>query len=531
MRSSKKFHAGGEGAEMRHANVHGTQQELNSSGKTFSASNGLILTPGGYPSAETAHLAQAEPMMLVDARDEARSCGFDVSFWAQRENAFKPSGESVTAAFRNLKPVHVGNSRQSDPRPQSYAIDPYVPRGVVTLLGAHGGDGKSTLALTLCAHFAVGRKWAGCQMGQGRAVFVSLEDPPAQIGCRLQRVLEAYGLDRHAVISNLIILDGTEGDAALATEQSGFAMRRLTETATMQELRKLAAGAGLIVVDNASDAYDGDENNRRQVRGFIRMLTGIARDNDAGLILLAHVDKTAARYGSNGNSYSGSTAWHNSVRSRLALTQAKGAVQLRQEKLNFGRPADPLVLRWSEHGVLTPDVVAGGPRHSRSDEESVLAAIRAALAAGTDVGAARTGPSNTQMVLTTFEELPTHLRGTSGRDAFWAALGGLLKQGIVCARQTRGSNRHVRQCLIETDAPTAPEKAARANPPHPLPRGARTGASAREFALPRELAQTGADASPHSSVVAEKVFPSAQPNAIDKDAVWKEALRTRLSRT
>src|SRR5690606_6765955 len=138
-------------------------------------------------------------------------------------------------------------------------------------------------------------------------------------------------------------------------------------------------------------------------------------ENDAGLILLAHVDKLAARNGSSGNSYSGSTAWHNSARSRLALVDLDGTIECRQEKANFGKPADPIRLHWNEHGVLMPAGSAGAFAQARDDAEAVLGALRAAWAAGVDVGAARQGPATTQSLLATFDELPNHLRGASGR--------------------------------------------------------------------------------------------------------------------
>ena len=108
------------------------------------------------------------------------------------------------------------------------------------------------------------------------------------------------------------------------------------------------------MVDNASDAFAGDENNRRQVRAFMRMLVEVARANDAGLVLLAHVDKSAAKFGANRNSYSGSTAWHNSARSRLALTERDGRIELIHEKHNLGPAAEPVPLFWSASGVLMP---------------------------------------------------------------------------------------------------------------------------------------------------------------------------------
>lgn len=121
----------------------------------------------------------------------------------------------------------------------------------------------------------------------------------------------------------LHIVDGTENpELFMADSRNGSG----APTRAYSELRTLVqqTGAGLVVIDNASDAFGGDEIVRRQVRAFIRSLNDIAKESDAAVVLLAHVNKTSARTGSGfgGDSegcYSGSTAWHNPTRSRLFL--------------------------------------------------------------------------------------------------------------------------------------------------------------------------------------------------------------------
>ena len=127
----------------------------------------------------------------------------------------------------------------------------------------------------------------------------------------------------------------------MATEVAESGVRKLVATGNMQTLGELVGSATLIVIDNASDAFDANENDRRQVRAFIRMLAQIARKNDAGFLLLAHIDKDAAKNGARNNSYSGSTGWHNGPRSRLALVEDHGKIELKQEKLNIGKMAPP----------------------------------------------------------------------------------------------------------------------------------------------------------------------------------------------
>jgi hypothetical protein len=264
------------------------------------------------------------------------------------------------------------------------------------------------------------------------------------------------------------VLDGTDGDAALAAETMEFGIRKLAPTASMDELQVTATGYDLIVIDNASDAFDGDENHRRQVRAFVRMLAQIARDNDAAVLLLMHVDKHAARSGGSGNNYSGSTAWNNSVRSRLALIAVDECLQLVHEKANFGKLADPIPLAWTDAGVLMPAKLTVPGEQGSSDADAVLLALQAAAAADADVPAGRQGPSNAQAVLATFNELPDRLRGPRGKRAFWEAVGRLMVAGRVEVRSIRGANRHEKKILAVKGALDSAAECARANPPYPL---------------------------------------------------------------
>ena len=385
----------------------------------------------------------------------------------------------------------------TDHTPPAHVIERIVPRGVVTLLGGHGGTGKSVLALTLAAHVATGRSWSGLSIEQGDVLFVSLEDPGSLVNFRLRRIAEAYNLNANLIAERLLILDGSDADASLVGEVREDGVTRLGFTTAFAELEKGSQGRALIVVDNASDGFDANENDRRSVRGFMRGLAQVARSNDAGLILLAHIDKVAARHGGQGNNYSGSTGWHNGSRSRLALIVGDDGVELRHEKANLTRAMpDPLNLFWTDNGVLMPTGVNASTGHQRDDTGSVLSALQAAWAAGDDVSAARTGSTTSQAVLSTFEELPKHLRGSTGRSAFWTAMGKLQSSGAVETQEIVTLSRHKKRVLVAGRC--AGSESVRADSPHPyaaLPRTGVAGVRAGSAQVPNnEPAQTGANA-------------------------------------
>ncbi|MGN6728229.1 MAG: AAA family ATPase [Rhodanobacteraceae bacterium] len=364
-----------------------------------------------------------------------------------------PNASPRPNAERSLRLVDIRGIENATIGPPRFVVERIIPAGHVTLLGGHGGSGKSILALAIAAHVAAGQDWAGLAVEPSPALFVSLEDRGELVRWRLRKVIGSCGLEAARVERALRIVDGAAAGALMA-ESHLDGVPRLIETPIMRELGAMIADARLIVIDNASDAFDGNENARRQVRAFVQALAELGRPNDAAVLLLAHIDKNAARYGSNGNSYSGSSAWHNSARSRLALIQDKQSVELRHEKSNLGQMIRSLRLTWAD-GVLLP-MVGGEGSKSEDDAAAVLAALRAAADAGVSVSPARSGSNNAQRTLATFAELPEWLRGSGGRDAFWAAINALRASGRVEMEQYRNADSKVRERFRVTVPAGAP---------------------------------------------------------------------------
>ena len=369
-----------------------------------------------------------------------------------------------------LREVSLSGFMQADSSALGYAFHPTVPRKLLTLWAGHGGAGKSTCALTLAAHGACGVAFAGMQPdGVIRSLYVSLEDTGDLVRYRLRRVCETFGLDPQMVESNVRVLDGSDGNAALMVEINATGVRQLSATPLMEEVEDAAAGADLVIVDNASDAFGGNENERRGVAAFIRRLTGIARTHEAGLILLAHIDKAAARHGANGNSYSGSTAWHNSARSRLALVlQEDGTVELAHEKNNLGKCAGSQRLAWNDHGVLVPYTFdpQKADDEAAKDSEAALCALYAANQSGMRVPTGTSGPATSWHILEPLPDLAAQFKTKPGKRRLHAALLVLQKRGLICRTPFKTAQRNVRECweLTQTGEEMACEIAPIYNP-------------------------------------------------------------------
>lgn len=389
---------------------------------------------------------------------------------------------AVTRAIEDATPadgphglprVDLRNLMEQDWPSARYVFEPIIPRRETTLLGGHGGIGKSMLALTLAAHAACGRQWGPFPAVQCRAAYVSLEDEAATVRYRLRRIVEAYNLRAESVIDAVTVLDGSDCDAAMAVETMQEGVRRLEPTVGMDRVAAAVKGAGLIVVDNASDGFGGNENERRQVRSFIRLLTGIARENDAGLLLLAHIDKAAAKYGANGNSYSGSTAWHNSVRSRLALLKDDaGAIMLEHQKSQFAKEAETIPLAFTGHGVLVPQDArardAAATQQAEVDAAAVLTVLRIALKSGATVSSAKRGSSTAWHTLCDYPELAEEYKTKTGRQRVSAALVRLERDGRLVKETYRDEHRNSReQYKLTQSASISASENARSLPPIP----------------------------------------------------------------
>jgi RecA-family ATPase len=116
---------------------------------------------------------------------------------------------------------------------------------------------------------------------------------------------------------------------------------------------------GLVVLDVLADMFAGDENSRPQAREFVGLLKRLARNETCGFLLLAHPSLTGM---SSGTGTSGSTAWSNSVRSRLYLKSAKASDgsepdknlrTLEAKKSNYGPANMSLTLEWKS-GLFLP---------------------------------------------------------------------------------------------------------------------------------------------------------------------------------
>lgn len=223
----------------------------------------------------------------------------------------------------------------------------------VTLLGGHGGAGKSFLALQMACAVALGEEVLNRPTRQSRVLYYSAEDGRKRLTRRLRNIMELFDYDEDRLRANLRVIDASELDPLYGetVEQTRFA-KLLGPRVDFVNLQQMvdAFDPQLVIIDGASDTFDGNEIARREVRAFIKLLRRVHPHRKIGVLLLVHIDRASARgIASNDEGYAGSAQWHNSCRRRMFL-------QVKTEKDSDGEViGETFLLRVMKNQDGSPD--------------------------------------------------------------------------------------------------------------------------------------------------------------------------------
>lgn len=418
----------------------------------------LVLVPDVGKEAESESIAR-EVRADVAAMPEGWPPNTDVNDYAKQEGhdtlkvllsqAKAPEAEPLPFSL-----VPIADLATAAPTPPVFVWDGLVPSGHVTLFAAHGGTGKSYLALMLAVAVAMGLPLFGIPTRRGIVSFYSGEDGAHVLRDRLARVCLGMGVAVERLEGRLFLLDATDEDPTLFAEVTTAGRREGTTTKTYSSLRDFMADKGVtfLVVDNASDAFDASEIDRARVRGFMRSLARIAKERDAGVLLLAHVDKgTSRKERADTEGYSGSTAWNNSARSRLFMTRDEdGGLLLQHQKHNLGKLREPLRLVWPEGGIPTLHEAFGPVVQGIADrgrERALLKLIAEFTERGEYITTATSSRTHAAKLLRGEPGFPKVKDGEVFNLLRMSERAGHLERVNV-----KGSNRHDKECWRVTPA-------------------------------------------------------------------------------
>jgi RecA-family ATPase len=260
----------------------------------------------------------------------------------------KPDADEFQASdLKGLPPV------------RQWFVEGTIPQGNVTILSGDGGCGKSLLALQLAVACLTGSKWLGAVPKAGPVIYLSAEDDKAELHRRLDAMSPWYGFDYQGDEGYDMTIISKAGKNALIAAPLTNNDISLTHTELYYQLKFqiIYNQASLVIIDNLADVYGGNEINRVHARQFIGFLRSLCIEHHTTILLLMHPSKAGSA--KDGDGSSGSTAWHNSVRSRLYMKRDPEDLDRREiktMKANYGQAGGVSHLRYDK-GMFIPDEV------------------------------------------------------------------------------------------------------------------------------------------------------------------------------
>ena len=353
-----------------------------------------------------------------------------------------PDAGAAAPAAMPAGPAQVGFADVSisdvltDPEPpHKFVVGGIVPAGALTLFSGHGGSGKSTMAIELAMHVAIGRPYLGMAVEQTNVLIMSAEDGAGVLRQRIGKLCRRHGIEPSELAKRLTVLDATSDPILWASNGRNSAgptdaYNRLAQRCNTDKI-------GLMVVDNSSDAFSGDAFDKSGVTQFVRHLTRCVSANNGAVVLLAHVNRTTASGSINSTgSWADSVAWHNAARSRLYLDNSSDRLQLVHEKSNFGPLAKTLQLtRHPDGGFTTQN---GNINDSAGLLVDVLRFVQTLTSEGGWVGTSMHGTTANNIARKQYRDHPNYpaaLRGGARNQDAHRTIRDLLQMGFLISEK------------------------------------------------------------------------------------------------
>jgi RecA-family ATPase len=357
-----------------------------------------------------------------------------------------------------------------------WAVSDYIPDGQATLLTGKGAAGKSLASQQQCTSVALGLPFLGIETLQRKALYITCEDDQDELERRQKSICAALGISLEETRGRLHLLSllGEMGNELATFETDG----RIRVAPRYEQIREACLDQGItfLVLDNTAHLFTGNENDRHQVAAFINLCNRLAIEINGAVVIVGHPNKA-------GDSYSGSTAWENQVRSRLFMeipTDDNGNVLnpdervLRREKANYAQRGGELRFVWHKGAFARSEDLPEEDRRTigqvamdAEENDRFMRCLATSTAQRRAVGH-QPGVNYFATIFTRMTEA-----GGMKKEAFERAFERLLHLGRIelDAELWRAENRHIKRGIKEvkgapTPAPT-PASTPRADPRQP----------------------------------------------------------------
>lgn len=306
----------------------------------------------------------------------------------------RPPPELLPFNFSAIEPLWLSEK----PAPVTYCVEPLLPRGVVGLLVAEGGAGKTSFGMRMAISIAGGRQLFDLPTTQGRVVYIACEEQEAGLRRRLFWIVErerqkmrdeklsaeAIELFDMNLLTNLTLRSAVGYEMYLISAKNGEA----AQTGLVEALlEKLPRPLELLVLDPISRLNGAEENSNAVGTSLINAAERIAREAETTVLLCHHTGKSAAKDRDAGlYAARGASGFVDAARSSIRLLAADGndvrnftnvpngvveagdLIQVIHNKSNEGPKAKPFWIRRQEMDFdrFIPALTAGAQSHMKA---------------------------------------------------------------------------------------------------------------------------------------------------------------------
>lgn len=365
----------------------------------------------------------------------------------------KAMGESPSNSVSDLLPIVVAAKLHGKPVPaRLWHVADIIPARNVTMISGDGGTGKSLIALQLAVSTPLGLPWMGCEVAAGKALFLTAEDEIDEVHRRLASICRHnnIGLDRCTGL-DITSLAGLDALMAAMIGRTGT----LVPTGLYEAVARYIADQrpALVVLDTLADLFGGEENNRAHARQFVGLLRRLALEFSTTILLLNHPSLSGMDKGSG---TSGSTAWNNSVRSRLYLTRNPENPDMRLlelKKSNYAGIGKQIRIQWID-GAFS---AVGHTSQTAAERQAYDTVVDTQfLKLMTDFAARGQSLSRVQQSINYAPKLFANHPEAGGtkKQGFVQAMDRLISSGRIRDTKSDGPPSKQKDIIVLTDLPT-----------------------------------------------------------------------------
>jgi len=179
------------------------------------------------------------------------------------------------------------------PPPIEFCLNPLLPIGAVTIINAHGGTGKSLFALKMVIHIVLGLDFLNAFTNDGKAAYMSLEDPEAVFRERFFKIANGMPDDitpRLPELTQKLMFIDMYGKPAL---MAGFVNGKVVESQMVTKLANDLKNSDIkcLVIDTFVRTHSLNENDNAQMGALLMLFEKIAKVAQCAVVLIHHQPK------------------------------------------------------------------------------------------------------------------------------------------------------------------------------------------------------------------------------------------------